>query len=277
MLHTLIARVMKWLTRRGVLVQEMGQTFLAENDGESDDARTLHPLQAAAITYRIAFGPRAGHKLLTLRGSAPREALARQRLCADIEGFSLHAGVRVDAHERERLEKLCRYITRPALSDQRVQINAAGQLELELKTPWRDGTTHRVMSPLPFMQRLAALVPRPRLHLIRYHGVLAPNARWRSQVVPQGARPVDEVDDSGTPAGSEGLCEGEARAVQARAGHIGWARLLRRVFDIDMQHCPNGGAGQLRIIAAIVQRAAIEKILSHLGLQPCPPPRTRAR
>ena len=45
------------------------------------------------------------------------------------------------------------------------------------KTPWRDGTTHRVMSPLEFMQRLAALVPRPRLHLIRFHGVMAPNAR----------------------------------------------------------------------------------------------------
>ncbi|MFN8936738.1 MAG: transposase, partial [Pseudomonadota bacterium] len=58
-------------------------------------------------------------------------------------------------------------ITRPSLSDERVQLNAAGQVELKLKTPWRDGTTHLVMSPLEFMQRLAALVPRPRLHLIR--------------------------------------------------------------------------------------------------------------
>jgi len=64
-----------------------------------------------------------------------------------------------------RLRGLCRYITRPALSDERVQLNAAGQVELKLKTPWRDGTTHLVMSPLEFMQRLAALVPRPRLHL----------------------------------------------------------------------------------------------------------------
>jgi len=71
--------------------------------------------------------------------------------------------VRVEAHDRKRLEQLCRYITRPALSDQRVQINAAGQVELKLKTPWRDGTTHLVMSPLEFMQRLAALVPRPSL------------------------------------------------------------------------------------------------------------------
>jgi hypothetical protein len=80
---------------------------------------------------------------------------------------------------------LCRYIIRPALSGERVQLNAAGQVELKLKTPWRDGTTHLVMSPLEFMQRLAALVPRLRLHLIRFHGVLAPNARLRPLVVPQ--------------------------------------------------------------------------------------------
>lgn len=59
-------------------------------------------------------------------------------------------------------------------------------MELKLKTPWRDGTTHLVMSPLEFMQRLAALVSRPRLHLIRFHGVLAPNAKLRAQVVPRG-------------------------------------------------------------------------------------------
>ena len=67
-----------------------------------------------------------------------------------------------------------------------VQCNAAGQVVLKLKTPWRDGTTHIVMSPLEFMQRLAALVPRPRLHLIRFHGVLAPNAKLRAMVVPAG-------------------------------------------------------------------------------------------
>jgi hypothetical protein len=69
-----------------------------------------------------------------------------------------------------------------------VQINAAGEVELKLKTPWRDATTHLVISPLEFMQRLAALVPRPRLHLIRFHGVLAPNAKLRPLVVPQGSR-----------------------------------------------------------------------------------------
>ena len=97
----------------------------------------------------------------------PREADFKQPLCADINGFSLHAAVRCGADDRQALEQLCRYFTRPALANERVQANAAEQVVLKLKTPWRDGTTHLVMSPLEFMQRLAALVPRPRLHLIR--------------------------------------------------------------------------------------------------------------
>ena len=95
LLQTVIARLMKMLTRRGVLVEDMGQTYLAEPDADGEEARTLRPLQAAAITYRIAFGPRAGQKVLTLRGAMPREDSARQPLCADIDGFSLHAAVRV--------------------------------------------------------------------------------------------------------------------------------------------------------------------------------------
>jgi hypothetical protein len=289
LLQTVITRLMKMLTRRGVLIEEMGQTYLADPDADGDEARTLRPLQAAAVTYRIAFGPRAGQKVLTLRGAMPRETTERQPLCADIDGFSLHAAVRVEAHDRKRLEQLCRYITRPALSDERVQLNAAGQVELELKTPWRDGTTHLVMSPLEFVQRLAALVPRPRLHLIRFgvrvtslrevsgpplreHGVLAPNAKLRALVVPQGP-PKDE--EAASIAAAAGQCEVET--AQARPGRISWARLLERVFDIDMQHCPNCGAGELKIIAAILERPVIQKILHHLGLDPQPPPKGPAR
>jgi uncharacterized protein (DUF983 family) len=272
LLHAIIARLMKMLTRRGVLVEDMGQAYLAEPDADREEARTLRSLRAAAITYRIAFGPRAGQKVLTLRGAMPREGEARQPLCAGIDGFSLHAAVRVEAHDRKRLEQLCRYITRPALSDERVQLNAAGQVELKLKTPWRDGTTHLVMSPLEFMQRLAALVPRPRLHLIRFHGVLAPNAKLRSLVVPQ--EPPAQAQ-AATEAAVAADCEVEP--VQAPPHRMNWARLLKRVFDIDMQHCPNCGSGELRIIAAILERPVIEKILTHLGLDPQPPPRGRAR
>jgi hypothetical protein len=170
---------------------------------------------------------------------------------------------RDDPNDRERLEQLCRYITRPALSDERVQLNAAGQVELELNTPWRDGTTHLVMSPLEFMQRLAALVPRPRLHLIRFHGALAPNAKLRPLVVPQP--PPAQAQTTAEAADTDGC---EAGTVQARPHRISWARLLKRVFDIDTQRCANCGDGELKIIAAILERPVIEKILSHLGLDP---------
>ncbi len=79
---------------------------------------------------------------------------------------------------------LCRYITRPVIANERLGLNRAGQVVLTLKTPYREGTTHIVMSLLEFIQRLAALVPRPRLHLIRFHGVLAPNARLRPDIIP---------------------------------------------------------------------------------------------
>ncbi len=88
-----------------------------------------------------------------------REGMARELLCSDIDGFSLHAAVRVEAYERKRLEQLCRTITRPALADERVQLNDAVQVELKLKTPWRDGTTHLVMSPLEFLQRRSRYRP----------------------------------------------------------------------------------------------------------------------
>ncbi len=88
-------------------------------------------------------------------GVMPLDAVRDQELCANQQGFSLHAAVRCDADERQRLKQLCRTITRPALANERVQINSAGQVVLQLKTAWRDGTTHIVMSPLEFMQGLA--------------------------------------------------------------------------------------------------------------------------
>jgi hypothetical protein len=146
--------------------------------------------------YRIAFELRVGQKVHTLRGAMPREAAARQPLCADIDGFSLHAAVRADAHDRKRLEQLCRYITRPALSEERVQLNAAGQVELKLKTPWRDGTTHLVMSPLEFMQRRAARATKGRVSGSRAAAEVAPDQ------VPRSTGPGRKAQAAGGAAGA---------------------------------------------------------------------------
>ena len=107
-LQKIIKRTMKLLTRRGVLVKEQGSTYMADNDGDSDEARMLRPLHPAACTYRIAFGPRAGQKVLRLQGAMPRQTEFKQTLCADIDGFSLHAAVRCGADARQALGQLCR-------------------------------------------------------------------------------------------------------------------------------------------------------------------------
>jgi hypothetical protein len=125
-LQSIIKRVMKQLVRRGILVEDQGETYLADAEDDSEEARALRPLHRGSCVYRIAFGPRAGQKVLTLQGVLPREASSMQKLCANLQGFSLHAAVRCGAGQRKTLERLCRYITRPALANDRVQINAAG-------------------------------------------------------------------------------------------------------------------------------------------------------
>ena len=134
------------------------------------------------------MGPRAGRKVLTLVGGGgqphSRDRGSREVLCANADGFSLHAGVRCEANDRQGIEQLCRYITRPAIANERLSVNRDGNVVLKLKTPWRNGTTHIALTPMEFMQRLAALLPRPRLHLSCFNGVLAPNAKLRSRVVP---------------------------------------------------------------------------------------------
>jgi hypothetical protein len=86
-------------------------------------------------------------------------------------GFSLHAGVAARSDQRKKLERLCRYISRPAVSEKRLSLTSNGQVRYQLKTPYRDGTTHVIFNPLDFLARLAALVPRPRVNLTRFYGV----------------------------------------------------------------------------------------------------------
>ena len=261
LLSQIIQHIMKALTRNGALIEEEGMSYLAEMETNA----ALAPLQSAACTYRIALGRRAGQKVLTLKTISTQNTQPQEnkKYCVNAHGFSLHAGVRCAMNQRKELEHLCRYITRPAIANERLTLNDAGQVVLTLKTPYRDGTTHIVMSPLEFMQRLAALIPRPRLNLIRFHGVLAPNAKLRAEIIPDGkkSKPSDANDDAPHSAASV---------------RISWARLLKRVFDIDIEQCPHCG-GALKIIAAILEKAAITKILDHLGLPARAPPRAPAQ
>lgn len=203
---------------------------------------SLDHLQAASVAYRIAIGPHAGRKALTLYSVPPIEGAPNNPLLAQVAGFSLHAATVCEAHQRSKLERLCRYITRPAIATKRLSVDRQGRVVYRYKHPFRDGSTHVLLEPLDFMARLAALVPRPRLNLIRFHGVFAPNFKHRKRIVPRRPRHVD-ADRPPAP--------------------MSWIQRLKRVFAIDIETCPMCG-GTLRVIACVEDPPLIAKILGHV-------------
>ena len=164
-------------------------------------------------------------------------------------GFSRHAGVSCKAHERKKLKHICRYISRPSLNEERLSINNQGQVLYKLKTPYSNGTTHIVLSPLDFLSRLCSLIPRPRVHLTRFHGVFAPHFKYRSLVTPK-------------PGSSKKSSSNEKDKEDTKSYSMGWAKRLRRVFGIDIQTCSNCG-GKVKIISAIEEPQLIQRILNH--------------
>lgn len=126
----------------------------------------MEQLLGSSITYRIAVGPHQGRKVFTLQ-ALPACGESFDNGVGKVAGFSLHAGVSARADQRQKLERLCRYISRPAIGEKRLSLTPNGNVRYQLKTPYRDGTTHVIFEPLDFIARLAALVPKPRVNLTR--------------------------------------------------------------------------------------------------------------
>jgi len=247
-------RITRYLQRRGHLPRDDGD----EASEPETDEPLLALLGAASIQGRVALGPNRGAAVTRLRRpSETRPRYIPGLLCCDLDGFSLHARVEIGADERERLERLCRYVARPPIATDRLSLSSDGKVVYRLRRRWRDGTEAVVFEPLTFIERLAALVPRPRTHLMTYHGVLAPAAAWRDLVVP------------GSPAG----LPTSPRTPRQR---LTWAELLKRVFAIDVLICPRCD-GPRKLIALINDGLVVRKILEHLGLPTEPPPMAPAR
>ena len=168
--HTIAQRVGRFLERQGLLERDAENSYLA-SDAVDDEA--MNSLQGHSITYRIAVGPQAGRKVFSLQPLPARDEPFDDGV-GKVAGLSLHAGVAARADERKKPERLCRYISRPAVSEKRLSLTRGGNVRYQLKTPYRDGTTHVIFEPLDFIARLAALVPKPRVNLTRFHGVFTP-------------------------------------------------------------------------------------------------------
>ena len=182
-------------------------------------------------------------------------------------GFDLDVGPVIAATDRSRLERLCRYALRPPLAMDRLEELPDARLKYTFRHPWRDGTAAIIIDPLDFLARLAALVPAPRRHLLRYYGTLAPNARVRSRIVSVAARVKSAAASS--------ACAPPDPA-SSRSARLTWPELMLRVFKIDVLECPRCQS-RLRIIATVTTPSAVKAILECLGLPARPPPLNAAR
>jgi hypothetical protein len=216
---------------------------LLEKEGEFDGAPdAMAQLQAQALQGSLGF----------VRAEEPP---VHKRRCAMVEGFSVHANVHLHANDREGLERLCRYGARPNFSLSRLGRLSDGRVTYQLKKPLANEVGTLVLPPLKFLARLAAMVPPPRAHLVRYHGVFAPNAKLRDAVV----RTCPKAQES------EVLKAKEEPNAEATLNRLDWASLLRRVYAVDVLECPKC-LGRMKVLAFLTEGRVVKEVLGHLKL-----------
>ncbi len=248
-----VLEVARWTYERLLVVLERHGRSLDGTDETPDTLAAVQPVLASCYAASAADvqllgaapGQRTEKLIRPVRAVAsPHDALA------ECGGVNVHAAVAVDGRDRKRLERLVRYVARPPLSQERLELHGDGRVRLRFKAPWRDGTDAVVLHPLDFISRLCALVPPPRFHMLRYHGVLSAHAAARREVVPR-----------------RDLARGQQLALFTRddAGPLSpprpsrhlWSWLLRRVFAVDVRACPDcGGAMRLVTIAKTLEQVA---------------------
>ena len=191
---------------------------------------------------------------------------ARDMLGWDNGGFSLDASVCIAGEDRAGLERLLRYCARPPFALERLEQVNAHQIVYHLPRPRRDGCTALSLTPLELIDHLAALIPPPRLHRHRYHGVLAPSSPLRAAATAYGREHT---------VSAEAPTSGEETGSRSPARYL-WAMLLARLFECLPLTCPSCGA-HMRIVAFITEAAPVERILTHIGQPAQPPPIAPAR
>jgi hypothetical protein len=274
-------------TRWRILDLLEGEGLFDENDASfqfdelSEASPSLAGIYSASVQGRVALGQRSGRRVMRI-GSDPSSpwVTSRTPFQAHLEGFDLHAAVSVQGDDRDRLERLCRYILRPPVAQNRLELMDDGRVILELKNPFWDGTSHILFEPLELLEKVAAAIPRPRVNQLIYSGVLGPNAKWRKEVVAFGRASPDggaaKTEAEGDDGQSDSEDEGD-RPQRSRKSYT-WSELMARIFLLDVLECPRCG-GRMKIIAAIEEPDVIRRILDHLGLPtdaPTPaPPRSR--
>jgi hypothetical protein len=272
---------------RGVRFHEA--TRLEARQAQAQDAEAL----ARTVQLHVL-------RWFTRRGLMDPSAVADMRTWRGTGGFSVDASVRIERKDRAGLERLVRYCARGPLALKRLHAPAGlealtspeARLVYRLPEPDVHGREVLRLTPLGLLDRLARLVPPPRIHRHRYHGVLAPNARLRSTVVSMGRpapaeSPADvEPRPSPGPSSHSVAPPGHARKPEpsgtvgapprSRSSRMLWAQLLARIYEVLPLLCPACG-GEMRIISFITLPSTVERVLLHLNLPHRPPRVSPAR
>jgi len=246
--------VCKLQTRVLRSLEKMGLIEGFDVSGE-DELGLEYPGMAESISSSIKRKNNRGGKIAEIGKQFDTLWRAKEgQLCSYKDGFSLHAKVVIATSDRKGLEHLCRYIARPSISNDRLSLDESGNIIYKLKRPYDNGTTHLRFTPEEFLEKLIALVPPPRSNLTRYHGVLGPHAKLRKKVVIKNKKAKTEKKKKSN-------------------SRIAWAKLLKRVFNFEVEICRCGG--KLKIIAAIFELNVAMKIMESLNIEvyiPSPAP-----
>jgi hypothetical protein len=247
----IVAKRIVLLLKRAGLDPDASEAERVVDTKEPEDA-LLDAMAASSISGTVGIGNRKGCFVMRMGLAVTQPvAVSKPGLCADANGFNLHAGVRVSGHDRKGLERLCRYLGRGPVASDRLRELGDGRIAFRLRKPLRDGTTYLVFTDIELLEKLVPLLPPPRVHQTRFHGILAPHARLRRAVVP---KPTTPGTDTHSP----------------RKKRPSFAALLARVFAIDILSCTRCN-GRMKIIAAITEPGALRRILVNLGLPTDPP------
>jgi len=252
-------RVLQYLKRKGYLNKDGEIVNHPMADELFSESGSLSAATTCSIAGKIAFGPNTG-KYVTRIGSGfgylEEIPLPRGRRCCSLNGFSLHANTSTNTHQRDKLRDLIECIARGPLSNERLEIIENQKVKLKLKSPWSDGTTHLLFTFSEFLEKLVALIPPPKTHLVRWAGCFAPNSPLRKQITLK-------------PDGKKGFQLEQETPTSVR--NYAWSRMLAHVFKIDVTKCECGG--EMRAIGSIMNRDSIVKYLRHVGIDYDPPQR----
>jgi len=250
-LHFLAEKIQKKIFK---VIEKLG---LNDRDQIWLDENILGEVSSMSITHKAGFGERAGNGLK--RYGIKRievDPEDNDPMSCNVGGFSLNARVWIAGGERKKLEQLIRYMARGPIATKRLTRSFSNHLLYKMKTPWRDGTTHVSFSPLDFIARLVALIPPPKVNLVRYHGVFAPNFRDRKFVVLK-PRPEKNLESPEATSASGDSHKG------VRRERLRWSEMLKRTFEIDVTVCLKCN-GHLEQIAIIKDRVVAKAILASL-------------